>query len=116
MKGRLGNAVYLQHIEDAAAKILRFMDGKTERDFLADELLQDGVVRNLEIIGEAAGKLTTELKAKHPDIAWTKIGGMRNRLAHEYFQTNFTLIYDTVRGFLPEFRARIASLRKATRD
>ena len=64
MSNPMRDADYLDHIQDAIAKVLRYTKGKSESDFLGDELIQDGVIRNLEIVGEAVSKLTPELKAR----------------------------------------------------
>lgn len=56
---------YLEHIQEAVSKIQRFTAGKSEADFLSDDLLQDAIIRNLEIIGESVSKLSTDLKARH---------------------------------------------------
>lgn len=72
----------LGHIAAAATKLLRFTAGKSEAEFMADEVLQDAVIRNLEVIGEAVTKLSAELKVAHADEPWSDIAGMRNRLIH----------------------------------
>ena len=112
MKPKFGDDDYLQHIEDAIAKIARFMAGKSDNDFMSDDFTQDAVIRNLEVIGEAVNKLGVDLKMANPDIPWIGIGGMRNRLIHGYFSVNLTTVLDTVRIALPAFGAKIASLRK----
>ncbi len=78
----------LGHIVAAATKLLRFTADKSEADFMTDEVLQDAVIRNLEVIGEAVTKLSAELKAVHPDVPWSDIAGMRNRLIHGYMTVN----------------------------
>jgi len=112
MKPKFRDDDYLQHIEDAAAKIERFMAGKTDDVFLSDDFTQDAVIRNLEIIGEAVTKLSDSLKSANPDIPWLSIGGMRNRLIHGYFSVNLTTVLDTVRVMLPDFIGRVKSLRR----
>lgn len=75
MTPRLRDDDYLQHIEDAIAKIGRFMSGKSDADFLADEFTQDAVIRNLEVIGEAVNKLSDGLKDANPAVPWLNISG-----------------------------------------
>lgn len=70
MSKELRDQDYLEHIQDAIGKIHRYVAGKSEADFMADDLVQDGVIRNLEIIGEAVTKLSPELKATHSDVLW----------------------------------------------
>jgi uncharacterized protein with HEPN domain len=79
---------------------------------LQDEKTQDAVIRNLEIIGEAATKLSPELKAKYDEIPWGDIAGMRNRLIHGYFEVNLDIVWSTVEKVLPEFEAQIKALRR----
>jgi uncharacterized protein with HEPN domain len=73
-------------------------------------LLQDGVVRQLEIIGEAATGLTAEFRNAHPGIAWTKMVGMRNRLIHAYFEIDLSIIWDTVHTDLAPLKQQIAQI------
>jgi uncharacterized protein with HEPN domain len=105
---------YLEHIQAAIGKIRRFIAGKKEADFMADELVQDAVIRNLEIIGEAVNKLSAELKAAHNDVPWGEISGMRNRLIHGYISVNLLIVWDTVDKVLPEFSAKVKSIQDAT--
>jgi len=76
---------YLEHILDALERIQRYTSGKSAADFMSDTLLQDAVLRNLGIIGEAAHRLladSPDYAAKHPEIPLAKIYGTRNRLTH----------------------------------
>jgi uncharacterized protein with HEPN domain len=73
---------YFLDILIAARKVLRYTAGVSWEDFTGDNVLQDAVMRNLQIIGEAARKVSDESRAAHPGIPWTDIIGMRNRLVH----------------------------------
>jgi len=88
--------LYLQHIVEAIKKIRQYTEGITVEDFKKDALIQDGVVRQLEIIGEAARVMSEATKKKYPDIPWYNISGMRNRLIHEYFQVDIDAVWKTV--------------------
>jgi len=79
------NAVYLHHIRDAILRVERHLAGVTWQEFLESELVQDAVVRQLDIIGEAARNLSDDLRQAHSQIPWSQIVGMRNRLIHAYF-------------------------------
>lgn len=107
----LRDSDYLEHIQDAIGKIHRYVAGKNETEFVADELVQDGVIRNLEIIGEAVTKISQELKAAHSDIPWRETSGMRNRLIHGYFSVNIQIVWDTVERVLPEFLEKITTIK-----
>ena len=105
---------YLAHICAAIERIHRYLTGKSEVEFMADGLLQDGVMRNLEIIGEAVGKLSPGLKLRHEDIPWHEISGMRNRLIHGYMDVNLEIVWDTVEKILPDFLARIREIQETS--
>ena len=77
--------LYLRHILDAITIIESYVAGLTEDSFRQNRLIQDGVIRNLEIIGEATKKLPKRLSKKYPDIEWKKMAGMRDVLIHDYF-------------------------------
>jgi uncharacterized protein with HEPN domain len=84
--------VYLAHIRDAVDRILRYTsEGRSEFDH--DEKTQDAVVRNLEIIGEAAKNVSDEMRSNRTDIPWRRLAGMRDKLIHEYFGVNLTIIW-----------------------
>jgi uncharacterized protein with HEPN domain len=112
MSKELRDQDYLEHIQDAITKIRRYVASKNEAGFMADDLVQDGVIRNLEIIGEAVTKLSPELKAAHSDVPWGEISGMRNRLIHGYISVNLQIVWDTVEKVLPEFLARVEGIQK----
>lgn len=111
MSQEMRDADYLNHMLDAIAKILRYTDGQREADFLADELTQDGVIRNLEILGEAVTKLSPGLKARNAEIPWTAITGMRNRLIHGYLSVNMTIVWDTVNHILPLLMGQLTTIQ-----
>ena len=86
----------LYHIQDAAREALSFMSGKTRADLDSNRMLVLAVVKDLEIIGEAAGRISAECRARHPGIPWAIMVEMRNRLTHAYFSINLDVIWDTV--------------------
>lgn len=83
------------------------MDRQT---FLGDAKTIDAVARNLEIIGEAVRQLPDGFKSTHPDIPWSQIAGMRNRIVHEYFRLDLEIIWQIVHEDLPDLGSRIAIL------
>lgn len=86
----------LHHIEDAAQEAIDFMSGKTRDDLANNRMLVLAVVKNLEIIGEAATRVSAECRARHPKIPWAIMIGMRNRLTHAYFSIDLDVVWDTV--------------------
>jgi len=100
--------MYLQDIADSCDKVLRFAKGLSLPDLLQDEKTYDAVVRNLEIIGEAAKHISENLRAQMPDIEWRKISGMRDILAHDYFGIDNDILWDIVQNKIPQL-ARVVT-------
>ena len=90
----------LHHMQDAAREALGFMLGKTREDLASDRMLVLAVVKDLEIIGEAAGRVSAECRDRHPEIPWAVMVGMRNRLTHAYFSIDLDIVWGTVRNNL----------------
>jgi len=82
----------------------------TYEAFLADTRTQDAVIRNLEIIGEATKNLSSELRAKYPDISWKGMAGVRDRLIHHYFGVNLDIIWYIITAELPDVASRIEEI------
>jgi uncharacterized protein with HEPN domain len=100
--------VYLHHIIDALEKIGRYLTGKSLKDLFLDDMLLDAVVRELEIIGEAAKNISNEFQKNNPSIPWQSMTGMRNRLIHEYFGVDKKVVWDTCQIDLPELKKLIS--------
>jgi uncharacterized protein with HEPN domain len=75
-------------------------------------MIQDAVVRNLQVIGEAIKDLTDDLKEKNIDIEWRKASRMRDKVTHDYFDVNYMIVWDTVENSLPAFRERIVDIHQ----
>lgn len=101
---------YLSHILEEADFLIRESEGITAADFNASPTLQRAFVRSLEVIGEAAKKLTPEFRAQHTSIDWRRIAGMRDRLIHDYFGVDYEIVWDVVQTRIPELRAFVASV------
>ncbi len=85
----------------ASRKILRYCQGVAWDEFERQEVLQDAVLRLIQIIGEAAWKLSPEYRDSHPDIPWQEIIGMRHRLVHEYFHIDLERVWDVIQNDIP---------------
>jgi uncharacterized protein with HEPN domain len=85
----------------AARKIRTFTNGVTLDRFLLDELMQHGIMRLIEILGEAARHLSDDFKANHPEIPWRQIVGIRNRMVHEYFRVIPAKVWEVVEQEIP---------------
>jgi len=101
---------YFRHIIEAIDRIDRYTEDMDELAFLDDELVQDAVVRNLEIIGEASrniGKRYPEFEEQHPDLPLVIAYEMRNALAHGYFKVDTGVVWRTIESDLPAFREQV---------
>jgi uncharacterized protein with HEPN domain len=101
--------VYLAHILECIQKIERFTAGGRNR-FLGDVMVQDAVVRNFEVIGEAAKRLDDAYRAAHPAIPWRALAGLRDVLIHQYEGVDLDKVWAIVEGELPGLREAIAAL------
>ena len=90
---------------DAAKEALSFASGKTRTDLETNRMLVLSLVKDIEIIGEAASRISEEFKASYPQIPWQEIIGMRNRLIHVYFDVDLDVLWSTVTKNLPQFVA-----------
>jgi uncharacterized protein with HEPN domain len=96
---------YLDHMRQAAKDACSFVEGMDKADFLEDKRTQQAVVMSLIILGEAATKVMdghTGFAKAHPEVPWRSMRGMRNRIAHGYFDINLDVVWDTVQTALPE--------------
>ena len=92
---------YLVDILESARAAIEYVDGKSWEKFSKDSLVQDAVVRRLEIIGEAAGRVSTTTQKKYPNLPWQAMKGTRNRVIHEYDSIELDIIWDIVQNDLP---------------
>jgi len=101
---------YLGHMLDAVSQIQSYLAGKTLAEFLEDRLLQDGVIRNIEILGEASKRMldaVPDAVLKFPGIPFSAIYAMRNQLSHGYFSIYMDLVWKVVEKDIPDLRNRL---------
>lgn len=103
------DTVYLKHILDAINQIETYMDTLDYSQFEQTRLVQDGVIRQLEIIGEASRNLSDDFRVQHPELPWRQIIGLRNRLIHAYFDVDLGIVWDIVQENLPQLKDTINS-------
>ena len=103
----------LSDVLEAIRRIEAYTKSVTYEGFLRDMQVQDAVVRNLEIIGEAVKKLDREFKKQHQEIDWKKIAGLRDRVIHDYFGVNWDIVWDVVRNKAPELKRQLERLLHA---
>jgi len=102
--------VRLRHMLDAAREALRFAAGRSRTDLDSDRMLVLSVVKSIEIIGEAASKVSEETQRKHPTMPWIDIVGMRNRLIHAYYDVDLDRVWDTLNADLPPLVSELESI------
>jgi uncharacterized protein with HEPN domain len=112
-------ADYLEHIVQAIDRISRYVEDLTEPAFLANELVQDAVIRNFEIIGEASRNIERQypdFAAANPELPLVAAYEMRNALSHGYFKVDLEIVWKTIRNDLPTLRHHVSSLVRSFPD
>ncbi|MBU9388238.1 DUF86 domain-containing protein [Burkholderia multivorans] len=104
---------YLGHILEAIERIHSYVEDVDEVGFLSSKIIQDAVIRNLEVIGEASRNIERvhpEFAAAHPELPLTLANDMRNALAHGYFKVDLEIVWKTIQGNLPDLHAQITEV------
>lgn len=103
--------IRLQHILEEAGEVLQFVKGYSFDDFRKDSKTVHAVLRAIEIMGEAASKISPEFKNNHSHVPWNQIIGMRNHLVHVYFDVDFETVWKTVQKDIPNLIGMIQGLK-----
>ena len=104
------DTVYLQHVLDAIAKTQSYLLDIDEASFFTASLVQDGVIRQIEVIGEAAKQLSGELRAQYAHVPWDDIAGMRDKLIHDYFGVDLDKVWLTAIEDLPVLQEEVSAI------
>ncbi len=107
-EGRLAD--YLDYMRRGGRDACVFVEGLSREDFFADKRTQQAVIMSLVIIGEAATKIMDqhgEFAARHPEVPWRSMRGMRNRIAHGYFEIDLDIVWETVQKALPDMLQKL---------
>lgn len=105
---------YLEHIQQAASDACGFVEGLSKDDFIEDKRTQQAVIMSLIIVGEASTKIMDgfpDFVLEHQTVPWRSMRGMRNRIAHGYFDINLDVVWETVQKALPDLVKQIEDLR-----
>lgn len=106
---------YLEHMLEALRLALHYVEGLSKEDFFSDKKTQQAVILNIMVIGEAAIQVLNEypeVAERYPDVPWKQMRGMRNRMAHGYFDLNLEVVWDTVRQALPRLEQQILAIQE----
>ena len=101
---------YIEHILDCIRKIKEFTSGLSLKDFSVNELVQDAVIRNIEIIGEASKKISSDTKQIYYEIPWKEIAGMRDKLIHDYLGVDVEVVWRTITEDIPTLENQIKEM------
>lgn len=101
---------YIHHILDEVDYILSQIKGMDFEAFISNPTMKRAFVRSLEIIGEASKKIPDDVRAVQPDIEWRKVTGMRDRLIHDYFGVDYTIVWDVATTKLQDLRSKMQTL------
>ncbi|MFA5299925.1 MAG: DUF86 domain-containing protein [Lutibacter sp.] len=104
--------IYIEYISACISRIKEYTAGIDEDGFLKNNLIQDAVIRNFEIIGEATKKLSDDFRAKYSEIEWKKIAGMRDKLIHDYIRVDLWAVWGVVESIIPTLDAQIKDILK----
>ena len=110
MRERLRDSARLEHIIVAINNIQEFIEGKTQEDLERNKMLFFAIVKNIEIIGEAANNLTKDLRVMHPEVDWEGMTSMRHVLVHDYYQINPRIAWMTATKNIPEIKVQIQNI------
>ncbi|MBZ0320351.1 MAG: DUF86 domain-containing protein [Anaerolineae bacterium] len=107
------DAAYVLDILDAARRIQAYVTGIDKATFETDGMRQDAIIRRIEIIGEATKRLSMEYRARHPEIAWQQMAGMRDVLIHSYDAVDVERVWNTAAIAIPDLIAKLEPLAQA---
>ncbi len=109
------SVTFLQHILDSIVAIEQFSEGLNKDAFKKDFLRQSAIIRQIEVIGEAAKNIPAIFAKEHPEVPWKDMAGMRDKLIHHYFGVDLLFVWNVVERDIPELKQQIQSILKRER-
>jgi uncharacterized protein with HEPN domain len=116
MRGKMGDAIRLQHILDAICEIESYLINTDFEAFLGNSMMRFACIKQMEIIGEASNHISEEVKSRFSEIEWGQIVGMRNVFVHEYFGIDTRLVWEIIHEDLPELKEKVIFLFESLKD
>jgi uncharacterized protein with HEPN domain len=107
---RKDDNIYLESILENIHKIEKYSAGMSKDEFYSNELVQDAVIRNIEIIGEASKKISPEFKKTYYEIAWKEMAGIRDKLIHDYLGVDIDVIWKTIQEDIPFLKSQLSKI------
>lgn len=104
-------SLLIEDILESARKIIIYTEGFTFDEFVSDDKTVDAVIRNFEIIGEAANRLPDDFKELHSEIDWQRLRGFRNRIVHDYFGIDYDIVWQIKETYLSEMIEKLSEIR-----
>ena len=104
--------LFINDILECIERIEKYVSGLSYDDFIKDDKTKDSVVRNLEIIGEAANQIPMDIRERYKDIPWAQIVGLRHRLIHGYFVIDYDIVWNIIDKEIPDIKIKIKEIFK----
>src|SRR3989344_5518164 len=104
--------VFIKHIRDSIDEIESFTKNVSKEKFMKEKLIQNAVIRSIEVIGEAVKNLPISFRSKYAEIPWNKIAGMRDKITHHYFGVDLETVWKVIKDDLPELKRNIQMILK----
>ena len=105
--------IYLSDMLHAIAHIGAYIEGLEKESLIKDTMRFDAVIRNLEVLGEAAKGVSEEIREQHPEVPWREMSGFRDILIHQYFGIDVDIVWDVITSKLPELRNALEEINRA---
>ncbi len=105
------NYLLIADMLDSAHKILNYTQGMTFDVFMLDEKTKDAVIRNFEIVGEAANHVEMSFKAKHPEVPWNRLRGFRNRIVHDYMGIDYEIVWEIIHADVDQLVRKLSQIK-----
>jgi uncharacterized protein with HEPN domain len=109
MKNKI-DLTYIGDVLDAIKRIESYLHEVDKEDFLKNHMMQDAVMHQIEIIGEASNNVSDEFQERHPELPWVFMRAVRNKIAHDYREINLNIIWDTAKNDLPPLKKQVRKL------